>query len=64
MRHEAKELLGRRDFRSFMAMDPAQKHSLKNKNTIRKIKRLDIKKRGEVIIIEIEADGFLYKMVR
>ena len=64
MRQEAKSLVGRKDFRSFMASDPSKGDRKKYKNTIRTIYRLDIKKTGDFIHIEIEADGFLYKMVR
>jgi len=62
MRREARALIGRKDFRSFMASDPAG--GSKEKNTIRRITRLDIRKKGDLILIEIEANGFLYKMVR
>ena len=34
------------------------------KNTVRNISRLAIKEQGHLITIEIEANGFLYKMVR
>ncbi len=60
MRRAAKELVGRKDFRSFAAVDPARK----SLSTVRTIKRIDIKKSGDFIYIFIEADGFLYKMVR
>lgn len=60
MRREAKALIGRKDFRSFVANDPSREQ----KDTVRTIKRVDIKKTGDRIIIDLEADGFLYKMVR
>jgi len=62
MREEAKILTGRHNFKSFQASDPSKPH--RAKDTIRTVNRLDIKKRGDYIIIEIEANGFLYKMVR
>ena len=64
MRQEAKVLIGKKDFKSFMASDPALKRTKKDKNTIRKIKNIIIRKNKDLIQIKIEADGFLYKMVR
>ena len=60
MRREARTLVGRKNFKSFAASDPAR---IKTK-TIRMVKRLTIKRRGDILTIDIEADGFLYKMVR
>lgn len=62
MRREASALIGRKDFKSFQAADAAQRP--KNKSTIRTIKRVDIQKKGDYLYIEIEGNGFLYKMVR
>ncbi len=64
MARESRPLLGRKDFRSFQAADPAAISESPEKTTIRTIKKIEIKKRGPLISIEIEADGFLYKMVR
>lgn len=58
MRRQAKVLLGRHNFRSFQAADK------KESNPVRTIKQLNIKKQGDLIYIDIEADGFLYNMVR
>lgn len=58
MKKEAKIFLGRKDFRSFQASDK------KCRTSIRKIKKLNIEKDGDFIHIDIEADGFLYNMVR
>ena len=55
---EAKHLLGKHDFKSFQAADKVERSS------IRTIKRMDIKKSGDLIKITVEADGFLYNMVR
>jgi len=56
---EAKALLGRHDFKAFSASGSAVK------NTTRRIKKIVIKKTfGALITIDIEADGFLYNMVR
>jgi tRNA pseudouridine38-40 synthase len=58
MREEAKVLLGKHNFSSFQA-------SLgKERNPVKTIKRLVITRRKDLIYIEIEADGFLYNMVR
>ncbi|MBF0571629.1 MAG: tRNA pseudouridine(38-40) synthase TruA [Candidatus Omnitrophica bacterium] len=60
MRKAAKHLTGRRDFRSFQAHDPLRVE----RQTVRTIKKMVIKKQGDLIYIDITADGFLYKMVR
>lgn len=64
MREAAKDLVGRKDFKSFTASDPAKRKSNKMENTVRTIKRLAITKNGDNLIVDIEANGFLYKMVR
>jgi tRNA pseudouridine38-40 synthase len=58
MRSAAKYLLGKHNFRSFQAADK------KERNSVRTIKWLDIRRDGDLIHINIEADGFLYRMVR
>lgn len=58
MRREAKVLLGRHDFKSFQAADK------KERSSVRTIKKLTVKKKGDFIEIEMEADGFLYNMAR
>lgn len=58
MKKEAKALLGRHDFMSF------QGSNSKRSSTIRRIYRIDIKRSGEVMHLDIEADGFLYNMAR
>ena len=58
MRRGARYLLGRHNFRSFQAMDKRQRDS------VRTIKRFDIRRNKNLIYIDIEADGFLYRMVR
>ncbi len=60
MHREIKTLLGKKDFKSFQAMDIARLE----KNTTRTIKKIQIKKSVDFIYIDIEADGFLYKMIR
>ena len=67
MKKEARVLLGKHDFSSFCASATGVK------SRIRTIKRISVKKtiscqllavRRPLLIIEIEADGFLYTMVR
>lgn len=60
MRKAAKVLIGRHDFKSFQAHDPLRV----DKDTIRIIRKLVIKKDGDFVMIDITANGFLYKMVR
>lgn len=58
MKREAKCLVGRHDFKSFQAADK------KERSSIRTIKKLEVERKKDVIEVEIEADGFLYNMVR
>jgi len=64
MKEEAKNLIGRKNFQSFTASDPAKRKANKRESTIRTITRLTITKKGSNLIFDIEANGFLYKMVR
>jgi tRNA pseudouridine38-40 synthase len=58
MQKEARVLLGRHNFKSFQASGG------KERDPVRTIKKIKILKEGERITFEIEADGFLYNMVR
>jgi len=58
MRRAAAVLCGRHDFSSFCTENGTPRNKVKN------VKRLIIQKRGHEIRIQIEADGFLYRMVR
>jgi tRNA pseudouridine38-40 synthase len=60
MRREAKCLVGRHNFKSFRAA-PSE---IKKGSTVRAIKKLKVVKSGDLIKITVEADGFLYNMVR
>jgi len=60
MRKAAKYLIGSHDFKSFQAYDPRRAQ----RQTKRTIKKIAIKKEGDLIHIDVTADGFLYKMVR
>ncbi|MGA2915631.1 MAG: tRNA pseudouridine(38-40) synthase TruA [Sedimentisphaerales bacterium] len=58
MREAAEKLIGTKDFKSFAtACD-------KRSSSVRTIYRCDVSQSGEWIYIEVEANGFLYNMVR
>jgi tRNA pseudouridine38-40 synthase len=63
MREGAAHLVGRHDFRSFqseaMEMEDAQ-----GRGSVRTIKRLEVQETYPFLRVEVEADGFLYNMVR
>src|SRR3989338_9817615 len=54
----AQYLIGTHDFTSFTT------RALQEKNRIRTVKRLEIKKEEKYLYFSVEADGFLYNMVR
>jgi tRNA pseudouridine38-40 synthase len=58
MRREGRELLGRHNFTSFQATEARQR------NPLRTIKQVKITKDKDFLHIDIEADSFLYNMVR
>ena len=58
MRKETKVLLGRHNFKSFQAAE------LRQRNPVCAIKRVKIAKNKNLLHIDIEADRFLYNMVR
>jgi len=58
MQEAGGHLVGRRDFRSFCAAGSP------TRDFVRNVSRLDIAAEGDVFEVRIEADGFLYKMVR
>ena len=58
MHKAARLLLGRHNFACFQAADKGRR------NNIRTIKKIQLSKNGKFILIDVEADGFLYKMVR
>lgn len=58
MRSAAGHLLGRHDFSSFRSFE------CQAKSPVRTLRRLDVRRRNELILIEVEADGFLHHMVR
>lgn len=58
MRKESRVLLGRHNFKSFRVTDKREK------NPVRTIKKISVRKTAGSIEIDIEANGFLYNMVR
>ncbi len=58
MRKAARILVGRHDFRSFRTTEQVEK------NSVRTIEYIKIEKEGDLIYIDIKANGFLYNMVR
>jgi tRNA pseudouridine38-40 synthase len=64
IRKAARDLCGEKDFRCFMAADAAQRDKQRQRDTVRQVSRLDVRKQGDYLTITIEANGFLYKMVR
>jgi len=66
MQKASKILIGRHDFSVFKSKsnNTCPTKSFRRESNIRTIKRLEIKKKGKYLLFTIEADGFLYKMVR
>ncbi|MFA5159614.1 MAG: tRNA pseudouridine(38-40) synthase TruA [Candidatus Omnitrophota bacterium] len=60
MRQAAKMFAGKHDFRSFTSVAAMKKGS----SCVRTIKRFQIKRQGHLILMHVEADGFLYHMIR
>ncbi len=58
MRAAAEQLIGERDFRSFCGTLPD------GGVTVRTVKSLAIERRGDLVRVQISADGFLHRMVR
>lgn len=60
MNEAAKHFLGTHDFTSFCTIDPGRKKG----DFHRTIKNISVTRNGEIVTMTIEADGFLYNMVR
>lgn len=58
MQKASRHLLGRHDFKSFQARDDIEREPT------RTVRRIKFAKKGDLIYIYIEADGFLYNMAR
>ena len=59
MQAAADVLRGKHDFRAFTALNGPERD-----DTVRELRTLNVARRGRMIRIAAEADGFLYKMVR
>jgi tRNA pseudouridine38-40 synthase len=65
MKTAARLLVGRHDFSSFQGSDPSRSRSRPSRRTaICRIRRLDLRRKNQEMIITIEADRFLQRMVR
>lgn len=58
MRIEAQSLLGTHEFKGFMSSGSSVK------DTVRTIHNISIEESGDLIVLEVEGNGFLYNMVR
>jgi tRNA pseudouridine38-40 synthase len=59
MRNAARLFLGKHDFKSF-----ANNRGYEPESTVRTLTRCELKKSGPLLVVALEADGFLYKMCR
>ena len=59
MMRAAAVLRGRHDFKAFSAWNGDERE-----DTVRDLRRLEMKRKGRKVRLTFEADGFLYKMVR
>ena len=67
MNRAARFLLGKHDFRAFTSVDQVAKGTgapRKRISFVRTVQKLSVKRRGDMVVITIQADGFLYHMVR
>jgi tRNA pseudouridine38-40 synthase len=58
MREAASLLVGEHDFRSFCT------EAAGRTSTVRRIHRLDVRREGDEVVVEVDGSGFLYNMVR
>ncbi len=58
MQQAARRLLGKRDFKSFASAADQRESS------IRTLSKCDVTQQGSLIYVDVQADGFLYNMVR
>lgn len=61
MRRAAALLVGVHDFTAFGGM---HKQGMEHENPVKDLRRLDLVKKGDLIVVTTEAGGYLYKMVR
>ena len=62
MRAAAAHVVGEHDFRSFCGIPPAGPGG--PGPTVRTVRRLEVERRGDLVRVEIAANGFLHRMVR
>lgn len=58
MHEAAQQLIGQHDFSAFRSSECQAKHALRD------LQRLDVKRDGQIITIDVQANGFLHNMVR
>ncbi|MEJ2362126.1 MAG: tRNA pseudouridine(38-40) synthase TruA [Gammaproteobacteria bacterium] len=58
MQEAAKDLVGEHDFSSYRAL------ACQAKSPLRTLYRLDVTRQGELVLLDLEANGFLHHMVR
>ncbi len=58
MRAGADHLIGRHDFTSYRSL------ACQAKNPVRDLRRLDVSRQGDFVVIDVEANAFLHHMVR
>ncbi len=59
LNRSAQDFVGKHDFTSFCTAD-----NRKMDNMVRTIKEFSVTRQGDMVIMSVEADGFLYNMVR
>lgn len=59
MNNAAAHLLGKHDFTSFCTLDKREKGDFH-----RTIRNIEVRRNGDMVTLTVEADGFLYNMVR
>lgn len=64
MKLAARYLIGEHDFTALSCTNNPKKDNLNISNRIRRIEKIDITKKNNMICFSIEANSFLYKMVR
>ena len=67
MRQASKYLIGKHDFSAFTSVERAIKgrHVERKKiSFVRTLMKCEIKKKGAIVVLKVQADGFLYHMVR
>lgn len=58
MEQAAAKLMGERDFQSFCDLKNSKK------STVRRLERIDLRREGDDILLDLTGNGFLYHMVR